>query len=205
MSVMFGGSACAATNNSSCANYAHNVCTYDAAKAVEYAQTYYNTTSEDFFLYYASNNCTNFVSQAIAAGLTGKTTQSEVRNRIPHYNVEIGYSSDYQKWHYRGDSHSLISQSWLTANTLYKYVQNQAMYSTYRGLHFTFVTDDSPTRALDFSKIKNGDIIFADWGYNTYAVDGYIDHVMIVTQKTGNSCWYQSYLSIWRRQYKLSG
>jgi len=70
---------------------------------------------------------------------------------------------------------------------LYKYVQNQATYATYRGLHFTFVTDDSPTRALDFSKIKVGDIIFADWGYHTYTVDEYIDHVMIVTQKTGNS------------------
>jgi len=94
---MFGSSAHAAVNSSSCANYANNVCTYDADKAVEYAQTNYNKTSEDFFLYYASNNCTNFVSQAIAAGLTGKTTQSEVRSRIPNYNVEIGYSSDYQK------------------------------------------------------------------------------------------------------------
>ena len=51
-----------------------------------------------------------------------------------------------------------------------------------RVLHFDFITKDSSSTSLEFSKIKLGDIVFADW-----TSDGIIDHTMIVTNKSGNS------------------
>jgi hypothetical protein len=59
-------------------------------------------------------------------------------------------------------------------------------------MNFTKQTNDTPTTALNFSKITIGDIIFVDW-----TNDGSIDHTMIVTGGTTNgySSTYVSYQS----------
>gem|GEM_PF-5924667 len=41
----------------------------------------------------------------------------------------------------------------------------------------------------DVSKIRVGDIIFADWGYSSFTLDGKIEHVMIVTKIQGTATY----------------
>ena len=74
-----------------------------------------------------------------------------------------------------------LSSSWKGAKELKKYADANTNIK-YKGMHFDFITKDSSSKSLEFSKIKLGDIVFADW-----TSDGIIDHTMIVTNKSGNS------------------
>jgi hypothetical protein len=127
-----------------------------------------------------TNNCANFVSQSIMAGLTGKTTPSDVFAQRYNFTADR-YSS--LSWFYI--SSSTRGPAWTGAKELYKYAINNK--STYKGLHFSYVTNDSPYYRMKYDLVREGDVIFADW-----ESDGTIDHVMIVTK------FYSSLLSSYR-------
>jgi len=187
-STFFATQASAWVNSNSCGNFSNNRCFYNASKAKEYAQqNYWRKTNDSIFPYLPGANCTNFASQVIAAGFIGSNQQSTVRNKIPNYNVDYHPSwPDSWKWYYLSDY--TISTTWKGADWLYQYVQHQNGLPSYEtGVHFDYITEDNYYTALEFHKIQVGDIIFVDWGYGSYTLDGEIDHVMIVTQKTGNS------------------
>jgi len=151
---------------------------------VKYAQDHHDKLDSAIFTYYSEYpekaNCANFISQAIAAGLTGETNRYQVKNKIPNYNVDVNQPYDTWKWYFLSNNNRSVS--WASADILYKHMNHQINIGTgYTGLHFKKITQDTPTKALEFSKMQKGDIIFADWGYNGMKTDGKMDHVMIIT------------------------
>lgn len=127
-----------------------------------------------------TNNCANFVSQCLVAGLTGKTTPADV------FAQRFNFTADRNSplaWYYASAYDR--GPAWTGAAKLYEYAKNNR--ATYKGLHFTFVTNDSPTYRMNYEAVREGDVIFADWESN-----GSIDHVMIVTK------YYSSILSLYR-------
>ncbi len=81
-------------------------------------------------------------------------------------------------WYYY--STTSYGASWKGAHEFYEYVNNNL--PSYWGMHFDLITYDTSTQYMDTTKVQTGDIIFADWQN-----DGFIDHTMIVTDKTANS------------------
>jgi hypothetical protein len=117
-----------------------------------------------------TNNCANFVSQSIVAGLTGKTTPSDVFAQRYNFTADRDYSLS---WYYISAYDR--RPAWTGAKNLYQYAKSNK--STHKGLHFTYVTNDSPNYRMNYDLIIAGDVIFADW-----ESDGTVDHVMIVTK-----------------------
>jgi len=128
-----------------------------------------------------TNNCTNFVSQCLVAGFTGKTTPSDVYAQ--RYNFLADRYSYPLSWYYI--SSSLHGSAWTGAAKLYEYARyNKPIY---KGLHFSYVTNDSPYYRMNYDLVREGDVIFADW-----ESDNIVDHVMIVTKV------YSSLFSLYR-------
>jgi hypothetical protein len=170
-----------AVDSGSCANYdsTNDKCYYDASIAVSYVNTYVNDIP-GYNVYFpdytgSGGNCTNFVNQAILAGFVGSTDPATIYSKRGQYQVDR-YST--YKWFY---DYPQLSASWKDASDLYDYaVANSPV--NYKGLHFQYITSDSPTQALTFSLIQVGDVVFADW-----TGDGTIDHTMMVVRKSANN------------------
>ncbi len=171
-----------AANSNTCANYYDNKCHYSSTNAVNYALSMIdnkNTWNAYFPSYRASElggDCTNFASQAILAGLIGTTSPQVAYNNSESFAIDSNGCT--YCWYFKHESNA--SYAWKGANELYIYAEENANPS-YKGLHFQLRTEDNPTQALDFSRISEGDIIFADWEGN-----GVVDHTMIVTRKRYN-------------------
>lgn len=104
------------------------------------------------------------------------------------YNKGKFFSTDKSanspnKWYFIGKNGNTfnLSHSWKGAKELKAYADSNANVK-YKGMHFEFITRDSSSKSLEFSKIKKGDLMFADW-----TGDGNIDHTMIITNKTSNN------------------
>lgn len=174
-----------AADNSSCSNFKDGKCYYNADKAIEYAlnQVHSNEWNKWFPNYTdLGGNCTNFANQAILAGLTGDTSPESIYKKGKYFSIDSNGNSPY-KWFFIGKNGNNwnLSSSWKGAKELKSYADSNANVK-YKGMHFEFITKDSSSSSLSFSKIQKGDIIFADW-----TNDGSIDHTMIVTKKTMNS------------------
>ncbi|MEK7183152.1 MAG: amidase domain-containing protein [Patescibacteria group bacterium] len=152
---------------------------YDPADAIDYALTNYSAVygsggGQNPFYNYAGllgGNCTNFVSQAIMAGLVQSDSMSTVYGQRTNYDIDI--TSTYYQWYFISDSSR--GPAFTGANKLYEYADyNQP---SYRGLHFELVTYDTLTEFMDYQLVEVGDVVFADWG----TADGVIDHSMLVT------------------------
>ncbi len=180
IALTFGISNAYSANHNTCGNYNNNKCFYNPNVAKKYAlnQVYENDQNK-YFNDYTNNggNCTNFVNQAILAGLIGSTSPKKLYDtRSSYYADYYGYSP--YRWYFAGKNNS--SSSWRGATALETYaIKNKN--PSYKGLHFKFITRDSKTKPLNFKKIKVGDIIFADW-----EGDNDVDHSMIVTGKNYN-------------------
>ena len=173
-------------SSSTCANYGDNICTYTPSVAQRYARDYaLETTSFPDYTEY-EGNCTNFVSQAVLAGLIGSDNKYDV------YNNRIYYMADYYKgcsycWYFYNTS--TRGAAFTQAHDLYVYAGSNL--DEYWGMHFDFITKDSPTQYLDVMDVEVGDVIFADWDGN-----GIIDHSMLVTYiNTSSSSYYRIYVS----------
>ena len=117
-------------------------------------------------------NCTNFVSQALIAGFIQSDSMKTAFDNRYEFDTDYSSANYSMAWYYRSDSQR--GPAWSGASKLYEYAKkNQA---TYRGVHFSLITNDTKTSFMDYNKVRFGDIIFADW-----EGDGTIDHSMIVT------------------------
>lgn len=138
-----------------------------------YSRAYGSSAGQNPFTDYNwvpnGGNCTNFVSQAIIGGLAKKSSASEVFAR--RYDFDSDAGSQYS-WYFHSDADR--SPSFTGAHKLFEYAKSNK--STYKGLHFSFVTKDTLQVALDYNAVKVGDVVFADWQH-----DGTIDHSMLVT------------------------
>lgn len=183
-----------AVDSNSCADYSNGKCTYNATNAVLYALKHYdnrdnirrNSDSGNTFPYYqvyqfnektqqwewTDNNCTNFASQVIMAGLVGTSSKSTIWNKKNAF-VDKGGKVE---WYFEDSNNDLVGDAWNGAHTMYNYAKGNR--SSWKGLHFDFVAEDSLTEYLDVSKIKVGDIVFVNWDAEK---DKIIDHVMVVT------------------------
>ncbi|QFR39418.1 hypothetical protein A9Q91_04280 [Candidatus Gracilibacteria bacterium 28_42_T64] len=173
----FFSSVAMSASSSSCGDYAKGVCTYSSTPAVQYALNYAKTSTA--FPEYQSygGNCTNFVSQAVLAGLVDNSDKNYVYNKRGYYMADRDKGCDYC-WYY--NTPSSRGYAWAGAHELYTYAKSNS--NSYWGMHFDFITKDSSTQYLNTSKVEEGDVIFADWSGN-----GHIDHSMIVTDKLYNS------------------
>lgn len=165
-----------AMDKNSCGNLnEEGKCIYNPDIAVEYAQKYAKIVVprfQDYTNYPNGGNCTNFVSQAILAGLVGSSNVDEVYRKRLNYVVDNNPKSDY-KWYFKSDGNR--GEAWTGASQLYEYARRNI--KTYNGFHFDFVTQDSSSEPLNFKQIKKGDVIFVNWDSKK---DSEIDHAMIV-------------------------
>src|SRR5205807_714202 len=148
---------------------------YDATWAVKYALANFKNSygkSNPFPDLSIEEDCTHFISQVIAAGLMGTASPRVVYDNIANYSTDFG-SSNGPQWYWLSSTYR--GAAWAGANQLYQYAKNNK--TTYRGLHFQFVTNDSRTAFMDYDKVQVGDIIFADWEN-----DGIINHSMVVNE-----------------------
>lgn len=154
--------------------------TYSGSSAASYALGNYNraygiSSWENPFTDYSSllvgGNCTNFVSQAILGGLLRTSSAKTAFDKRQDFDIDRISTSTY-KWFFVSDA--FRGPAWTGAHKLFEYAKYNK--SSYKGLHFTLVTKDTLSSFMDYTKVKVGDIVFADWNH-----DGRIDHSMIVT------------------------
>lgn len=172
-------------DSNSCSIFKDNKCYYDAEKAVSYALNQVHSSEwNKFFPNYTDlgGNCTNFANQSILAGLVGSTSPKDLYNKGKFFSTDKSANSP-NKWYFIGKNGNTfdLSHSWKGAKELKAYADSNANVK-YKGMHFEFITRDSSSKSLEFSKIKKGDLMFADW-----TGDGNIDHTMIITNKTSNN------------------
>jgi hypothetical protein len=156
--------------------------TYDGGYAATYARNNawmsygYGYNQNPFYNF--PNNCANFVSQAIIAGMVKKTNPLDVYNR--RYDFAVDRTGSTYKWYFIGANDR--GPAWSGAKEMHQYANYNK--STYKGLHFTFVVSDTPSnRTLKTSNVRPGDVIFCDWQN-----DGTIDHVVMVA-RVDTSWW----------------
>lgn len=130
------------------------------------------------------NNCANFVSQAIIAGMIKKTNPSDVFFRRFDFTADLSAPVSSPRWFYLNPGSGPYDRgpAWTDARKLHEYANyNKA---SYKGLHFVFIALDTPSkRTLDPGSLRPGDVIFCDWQN-----DGTIDHVMMI-ERIDNSWW----------------
>lgn len=179
----------------SCANYntGNDRCYYNADAAVTFALDRVLEPDSVYFSDYTEGyggNCTNFASQVLLAGLTGKTTSKEIWKAREKYTVDLEKGCVFC-WYFIKDNNkspAILGNAFIIADELYKYAKGNK--DSDFGMHFNFITKDGPSTSLEVSKVKKGDIIFADW-----KGDGIIDHSMIVTGKTNAQNYYSILVS----------
>jgi len=165
---------------------------YNAASAVSYALNNYNRAYgfsgfqnpfTDYSWVTDGGNCTNFASQVILGGLLQTSSAKTALDSRFDFDIDRTGTS-YYKWYFISDIDR--GTAWTSAHKLYEYAKYNK--STYKGLHFTFVTNDTLQTFMDYTKVKVGDIVFADWNH-----DGRMDHTLIVT---GYDWWRWGYNEI---------
>ncbi len=163
------------------AAFADSYKTYDPSMAAEYATNNYDRPygtldTENPFTDYSyiptGGNCTNFVSQAIMAGMVPSSSASTTYSHRFNYDIDGQGEGDTYRWFFRFDGDR--GSAWTGAHKLYEYAVNND--PNYRGLHLQYVTHDTLTEFMAYKLVQAGDIIFADWEH-----DDEMDHTMIVT------------------------
>ncbi|CAM2008804.1 amidase domain-containing protein [Acanthopleuribacter pedis] len=161
--------------------YADDYEEYNAAYAAAYAIKNYNLaygngSSQNPFTDYdgetEGGNCTNFVSQCLVAGFIQTTSPKKVFQERFDFDTDRN-SGSYYEWFFHNDGDR--GPAWTGAAKLYEYAVHNP--SHYKGLHFQYITHDTSSDFMEYTKVRVGDIIFVDWEGN-----GSIDHAMIVTK-----------------------
>jgi hypothetical protein len=154
--------------------------TYDGGYAATYARNNawmaygpgYN--QNPFFNF--PNNCANFVSQAIMAGMVKKTNPTDVFYSRYDFLADLSSPVTSPRWFFLnpGTKPTDRGPAWQGAPEMYAYATyNKA---TYKGLHLVSIASDTPSqRTLDPNSLRPGDVLFCDWENN-----GTIDHVMMI-------------------------
>ena len=176
---------------------------YNSNYAAAYAYKNYDQSKQVKFAKY-SNNCTNFVSQAILAGFARTTSMITLYNKRKQFLADM--NDDYS-WYYI-DKYDK-GNTWSEAHSLYIYAKftdekdNGPNY-LYKGPKFKKITNDDSKHYMKYNEVKVGDIIFMDWhdeyfeehwddmydsngnltflGKKHARPDGKMDHTLIVTK-----------------------
>ena len=154
--------------------------TYSASKAVTYAENHYRDTSNAVFGFTAGNNCQNFASQCVWAGLGGSGTSTAAR---PAVSASVAGSNGTNLWrtganttYYSNDKYCL-NWTWDNACGFANMIKNSQL------------TKEGPygnTQYTDcFGYANKGNVLEVDWG-GSPARDT-LDHAMFVTQVSGTS------------------
>lgn len=152
--------------------------TYDTADAVAYAVDHYDDTSNSVFGFNSGNDCQNFASQCVWAGLGGSGTDKKAR---PAVSTTLVGSSAFNVW-CAGQSTTYYSSSTYWLNWAWDNV---------RGFSKLMVASTSTAEgpygnAYYSSGVQNaevGNVLTVDW--DGAPAQDTLDHAMFVTSVTG--------------------
>lgn len=158
--------------------------TYDGGYAATYARNnawmaYGSGYNQNPFSSFP-DNCANFVSQAIMAGLTKKTNPSEVFYSRYDFLADLNLPVTSPRWFFLNSGTKATDRgpAWSGSKEMHQYANSN------KALHFVFIASDTPSkRTLDPGSLRPGDVLFCDWQN-----DGTMDHVMII-ERIDNSWW----------------
>lgn len=158
-----------APNCSSIATRSPAVQLYSGSKAASYAQSWAKSTNPAYGRF--SNDCTNFVSQAMLAGgwskVVGSSYCDDRKKDSVWWHKRGGCRYDSCPWYWCPTLKSIdASYTWGGAHNFSKFIKSSG-----RGSHANHVMD-----------LGVGDVLQADWDS-----DGNISHAMIVTKKTSDN------------------
>jgi hypothetical protein len=146
---------------------------YNGNTAAQYAYDYAYTAGPPPFHFWTDNNCVNFASQAILAGLSGKTNPYDLNAITGDYKYDAT-STKAIKWFYNGAS---SDGAWTSTTHLLNYAYHS--WSETWGLKFAHITSSTPAdpENLNADRVQRGDIVFGQWYRNP---GDYYHHTMIV-------------------------
>ena len=187
---------------------------YSATTAKNYAVTYYNTaygtgSTQNPFpnVSDVGGNCTNFGNQVISSGLLSKTTPKTLNDAL--VKDKKFPSSVRTEWFFACNtiSNSCQSSTWRGAQAMFSFSRDLA---NAKALRMGFITKTAFSNGqlipLDHTKVKVGDIIFADLDVLSSSSTKAVDHTMTVTEIKplgSNPTLVQKYNSI-RMTYQSS-
>ncbi|QQZ28764.1 hypothetical protein HMY34_08355 [Thiothrix subterranea] len=170
---------------------------YTATTAKSYATSHYSKsygtgTSQNPFpnVSDVGGNCTNFGNQVISSGLLSKTTPKSLNDAL--VKDKKFPSSTRKEWFFGCNSvgNTCQSPSWRGAQSMFVFSRDQ---SNGKALRMAQVTKTALVNGkltpLDHTKVKVGDIIFADFNFSTVFYGNDVDHTMIVTEVKPLSWW----------------
>ncbi|MEQ1545072.1 amidase domain-containing protein [Methyloglobulus sp.] len=134
-------------------------------------------------------NCTNFVNQSISGGLLSSTNSYTLNNLLTRGKFP---STVNPSWFYKCNSVSNLCQppTWRGAQNMFAFSRDKA---NAKALRMAFITKtalvNNKLQPLDHTKIRKGDIIFADWSYVVGSSVNSVDHSMVVTGQSADH-WY---------------
>lgn len=171
--------------------------TYTATTAKNYAVTHYKTSygtgnTQNPFpnVVEVGGNCTNFGNQVISSGLLSKTTPKSLNDAL--VKDKKFPSSIRKEWFFGCNtvSSSCQSPTWRGAQSMFAFSRDQA---NAKALRMGFVTKTALANGkltpLDHTKVKVGDVIFADFAFSATSTNNAVDHTMIVTEVRPLSWW----------------
>lgn len=154
--------------------------TYSASKAVTYAADHYRDTSNTVFGFTAGDNCQNFASQCVWAGLGGSGTSTAAR---PAVSASVAGSNGTNLWRrgvsttYYPDDKYWLNWTWDNASGFANMIKNSQL--TKEGPY------GNTQYAGYFGYIDKGNVLEVDW--NGSPARDTLDHAMFVTQVSGTS------------------
>lgn len=152
---------------------------YNTSKAVSYAAAHYSDTSNSVFGFNSGNDCQNFASQCVWAGLGGSGTDKTARPSVPKSRVG---TSAFNVWcagqsttYYTNNSN--LNWAWDNVQGFAQLVY--ASTSSAEGPYgYTWYTDGVQTASV-------GNVLTVDWA-GAPSRDT-LDHAMFVTGVTGTA------------------
>ena len=152
--------------------------TYSANKAVTYAASHYNDTSNSVFGFIPGRDCQNFVSQCVWAGLGGSGNSKSAR---PAVSTSVAGSSGQNVWQrnvattYYSSNTYWLNWTWDNARGFANMIKvsKTTLEGPYGATHYSG----------DFMYTSKGNVLEVDWD-GAPARDT-LDHAMFVTQVSG--------------------
>lgn len=151
---------------------------YDVQKAVEYARTYALEPNADYGQF--EQNCTNFVSQCLAAGgisMQGDPEFSETKR----WNIS-GKSTDWYSVSKKSGkdalTHYSMSQAFVNTDAFFEYFTKE------RGYSFSRYNNDRAGNKKCYKEMAAGDVLVL------YNEDGTVAHLGIVSGIGKNNAYY---------------
>ena len=155
-----------------------NKWTYDTSAAVSYAASHYKDTSNSTFGFTTGNNCQNFSSQCVWAGLGGSGSSTTARPAVPTSRVGTGA---FNVW-CRNQSTTYYSEfyyNWAWDNVRGFAKLMQASSTSAEGPYGNAIYSNGIQNA------EVGNVLSVDWGGAPSATT--LDHAMFVTQVSGTA------------------